>query len=355
MRRAISLARRARPSPNPRVGAVIVRDGVAVGEGWHTAAGQPHAEVEALRDAGEAARGATLYVTLEPCCHTGRTGPCADAVIASGIARVVAGCRDPNPEVAGGGLRRLEEAGLEVVCGVEEEAARGLVAGHERFFRCGLPYVVWKYAMTLDGRISTASGASRWVSGEESRRFVHRMRREKDAVLVGLGTVLADDPLLTPRPPGRLPPPLRVVADSMARTPLSARVLAPRDGRTVILTAEDAPADRVDALARAGALVIGAGRGRVDLDAALRRMAAELGVREVLLESGPRLAASMLRGGLICEIVCFVAAKLFGGGDGPLADIGVLEPAEAPAARISRIRRFGEDVALFAKLEDGCV
>ncbi|MEJ5297351.1 MAG: bifunctional diaminohydroxyphosphoribosylaminopyrimidine deaminase/5-amino-6-(5-phosphoribosylamino)uracil reductase RibD [Armatimonadota bacterium] len=355
MRRAIALARRARPSPNPRVGAVIVRDGEVVGEGWHVAAGQPHAEINALRQAGDAARGAAMYVTLEPCCHTGRTGPCAEAVINAGVARVVAGCADPNPAVAGGGLRRLEGAGITVACGVEEEAARDLIAGHERFFRTGLPYVVWKYAMTLDGRIATVQGLSRWISGEVSRRFVHRMRRESDAILVGIGTVLADDPLLTARPAGSFPPPYRVVADSRARTPLSARLLVPGDGRVIILTAEDAPQHRVEALKSAGAHIICAGQGRVALARALRTLAGDCGVRSVLLEGGPVLAASMLREGLVCEIVCFVAGKLFGDGLAPLADIGVVSPEEAIAAHIRRIRRFGADLAVFAKLDSACV
>ena len=355
MRRAIALARRARPSPNPRVGAVIVRDGEVVGEGWHIAAGQPHAEINALRQAGDAALGATMYVTLEPCCHTGRTGPCAEAVINAGIARVVAGCADPNPAVAGGGLRRLEGAGIAVACGMEEEAARELIAGHERFFRAGLPYVVWKYAMTLDGRIATAQGLSRWISGEASRRFVHRMRRESDAILVGIGTVLADDPFLTARPVGAFPPPYRVVADSLARTPLTARLFAPADGRVIILTTENAPRDQVEALKSAGAHVICAGQGRVDLSLALRTLAEDYGVRSVLLEGGPALAASMLRENLVCEIVCFVAGKLFGDGLSPLADMGVASPAEAVHAHIRRIRRFGADVAIFAKLDGACV
>ncbi|BCW97730.1 MAG: riboflavin biosynthesis protein RibD [Armatimonadota bacterium] len=355
MRRALALARRARPSPNPRVGAVIVRDGEVVGEGWHVAAGQPHAEINALTQAGDAARGATMYVTLEPCCHTGRTGPCAQAVIDAGISRVVAGCADPNPAVAGGGLRRLEGAGIAVACGVEEEAARELIAGHERFFRSRLPYVVWKYAMTLDGRIATAQGLSRWISGEASRRFVHRMRRESDAILVGIGTVLADDPLLTARHAGSFPQPYRVVADSRARTPLSARLLVPGDGRVIILTAEDALQDRVEALKSAGAHVICAGQGRVDLTRALRSLAEDYGVRSVLLEGGPALAASMVRDGLVCEIVCFVAGKLFGEGLGPLGDIGVVSPDEAVQPRIRRIRRFGADVAIFAKLDTACV
>jgi len=355
MRRAIRLARRSRPSPNPRVGAVVVRDGEAVGEGWHEAAGQPHAEVVALSRAGEAARGATLYVTLEPCCHTGRTGPCSEAVVRAGVSRVVAGCEDPNPAVAGGGLRQLRDAGIEVDCGVLEEEARELIAGHERFCRTGLPHVVWKFAMTLDGRIATSQGRSRWISGEESRRYVHRLRRDSDAVLVGIGTVLADDPSLTARPPGSYPPPLRVVADSSARTPLSARVLAGRDGRSVILTAEDAPPDRVEALEAAGASVIRAGRGRVDLEKALRELAERFGVRSLLLESGPCLASSMVRAGLVGDIVCFVAGKLFGGGPGPLGGLDVLDPAEAPRALIRKVRRFGPDVALFAKLDGACV
>jgi len=347
MKLAVRLARCERPSPNPRVGAVVVRDGEAVGMGSHERAGGPHAEVNALAASGHLARGSTVYVTLEPCCHTGRTGPCTEALISAGVAEVVVGSIDPNPSVSGKGIERLRQAGIHVRVGLLTDETDALIVAHTRYVSTGLPLVTWKYAMTLDGRVATCTGESMWVSGEAARRMVHRMRADCDAVLVGIGTALADDPA---RGRTATQQPLRVVADSRARLPVSARMLAPGDGRAVVLATEDAPAERVAALAARGARVLQCGIGRVDLRQALRRLADECAVRDVLLESGPGLAASMVREGLVSEVVCVVAGKLFGGKDapGPLDDIGVRSPSDAFPVSIRRVRRMGEDVVIFA-------
>src|SRR3954466_722160 len=224
MERALALAERGRGAvePNPLVGAVVVRDGTCVGEGWHQRYGGPHAEVHALAAAAEAARGATLYVTLEPCCHFGKTPPCTDAVLAAGVRRVVASMADPFPRVAGGGLDRLRAAGLEVEVGLLEDEARRLNAPYLKRLTTGLPYVTAKWAMTLDGKTAVASGDSRWISGPRSRALVHELRGRMDAILVGIGTALADDPLLTARPPGPRVA-CRVVLDGAARLDLASR------------------------------------------------------------------------------------------------------------------------------------
>ncbi len=323
-----------------------------MGRGRHIAAGLDHAEIGALKDAGAAAAGSDLYVTLEPCCHYGRTGPCTEAIIAAGVSRVVVGCRDPNPQVAGGGILALQRAGVAVEAGVLERTCERLIAGHAKFTQCGLPYVVWKYAMTMDGKVATAAGESRWITCESARSEVHRLRRAVDAVAVGIGTVLADDPLLTPRPAGAGPAPYRLVFDSMARLPLDSALLTEAGGQVVVFVSEDAPDRRCRALRDAGALVIEASKGRVSLAVALRAAADQLDVREVLLESGPELSASFLAEGLVDEILCFVSGKLFGGRDalGPCGGVGIRLPEDAPVAKITRIRRFGEDVAIYGSL-----
>lgn len=352
MRMALRLAHNAWPSPNPRVGAVVVRDGRVVGCGFHQEYGGPHAEVQALAEAGDLAHAATLYVTLEPCCHQGRTGPCTAAILKAGVGRVIAGCRDANPRVSGKGLQQLRAAGVDVREGLCAEEASRLIAGHSKFMTSGLPHVIWKYAMTLDGKVATVTGKSRWISGEASRREVHRMRRDSDAVLVGIGTVLADDPELNVRLPRPQHQPYRVVLDSRARLSVSSRLLRSDGGRVIVAVSEAAPVDSIRRLEDVGAAVIVAGAQRVDITQALRSLASTYSVREVLLEGGPELAASALGAGVVDHIVCFIAGKLFGGATaaGPLGGQGISDPALAPEAHITRIRKLGEDAAIYAAL-----
>jgi diaminohydroxyphosphoribosylaminopyrimidine deaminase/5-amino-6-(5-phosphoribosylamino)uracil reductase len=339
-------------SPNPAVGAVLVRDGAMVGEGSHLRAGAPHAEVVALAAAGERARGATCYVTLEPCAHHGRTPPCADALAAAGVARVVAACSDPNPRVDGRGLSRLRASGVAVEVGVGEAEARALNRAFFTFVRTGRPHVTLKSAMTLDGKIAAADGASRWVTGEAARAEAHRLRFAADALLVGIGTVLQDDPRLTVRLPG-LPPkePLRVVADSRLRTPVDARVVTGGDpSRTVVACVGPAPARAADALAARGVRVLQlpAADGRVDLSALLVALAG-LDVVGVLAEGGAELGAALLDADLVDRIAFFVAPRLLGGrgAPGPIGGAGRALKAAVGVTSVSR-RMIGEDLLIEA-------
>jgi diaminohydroxyphosphoribosylaminopyrimidine deaminase/5-amino-6-(5-phosphoribosylamino)uracil reductase len=342
MRRALRLAARAagRTSPNPMVGTVVVRGGEVVGEGYHRAAGEPHAEVNALAKAGDAARGATLYTTLEPCAHHGRTPPCVDAIVHAGIRRVVAAMRDPDPRTDGKGFRHLRAAGVEVEQGVLETEALRLNEGFVSRVRRGRPFVVVKLATTLDGRV-TAKGR-RYLVGKRALREVHRLRDRFDAVLVGIGTVLADDPLLTVREvTGR--DPLRVIVDTDARTPPSAKVIRAKDPqRTVLLVARDADARRTNKLRDAGVLLTTLPRsdGGLDLGAAMRWLG-EHGVNTVLSEAGPRVAGALVRAGLADRLM--IITTPIAGGDGPPALAGVTDTADL---RNVRVRRFGEDVAI---------
>ncbi|MEV4543701.1 bifunctional diaminohydroxyphosphoribosylaminopyrimidine deaminase/5-amino-6-(5-phosphoribosylamino)uracil reductase RibD [Micromonospora echinaurantiaca] len=337
MRRAIELAARGlgTTSPNPVVGCVLLdAAGVVVGEGFHAYAGGPHAEIVALAQAGERARGGTAVVTLEPCDHTGRTGPCSTALIQAGVARVVIAVPDPNP-VASGGAATLRAAGIQVDLGVRAaEAEAGNVAWLTSMRR-GWPYVIWKYAATLDGRSAAADGTSMWITSEAARMDVHALRGTVDAVLVGVGTVLADDPRLTARNlrDGTLAirQPLRVVVDSAGRTPADARV---RDGaaRTWIATADE----------------VGAGPdGRVDLPALLAALHGR-GVRAVLLEGGPQLAGAFLAAGLVDKIVGYVAPRLLGAGPAALVDAGVTTIAEAIDLELTDVTQIGPDLRITA-------
>ncbi|HWV37598.1 MAG TPA: bifunctional diaminohydroxyphosphoribosylaminopyrimidine deaminase/5-amino-6-(5-phosphoribosylamino)uracil reductase RibD [Vulgatibacter sp.] len=313
-----------RTSPNPPVGAVIVRDGAVVGAGHHSFAGGPHAEAEALAAAGDAARGGDLYVTLEPCDHLGRTPPCAPAVAGAGIARVFIGATDPNPIVSGRGIRRLREAGLQVETGVLGAACEALIEGWSLFIRAGRPWVVAKVASTLDGRIATASGDARWITGEGARARVHRLRSEVDAVIVGRGTVIADDPALTARIPGGRDP-LRVILDSRLSVSPTARVFA-RGSAAGAIAACIGPADpdRAAALRGAGAEVLEceAVDGRVALEPLLRGLAAR-GVVQVLVEGGAGVFGAFLEAGLVDRLLLHYGPKVFGGGpawaNGPVA------------------------------------
>jgi diaminohydroxyphosphoribosylaminopyrimidine deaminase/5-amino-6-(5-phosphoribosylamino)uracil reductase len=303
-------------SPNPMVGALVVARGRIVGRGHHAGAGRPHAEAVALRRAGRFARGATLYVSLEPCCHTRkRTPPCAPLVIASGIRRVVVAMRDPNPLVGGRGVAALRRAGLEVRVGCLAREAERLNEAYLHWVRTGRPWVTLKAGMTLDGKIAAAGGESQWITGVASRRDAHRLRAQVDAVMVGIGTVLRDNPRLTARVPGRLRQPLRVVVDSRGRIPPNAMVLSPalRSG-TLVATTHGAPRRRIERLRKLGANVLcfAAQGGRVPL-ASLLLALGRLKVTSVLLEGGSELNASALRSGLINRVRLYIALRLLGG------------------------------------------
>jgi diaminohydroxyphosphoribosylaminopyrimidine deaminase / 5-amino-6-(5-phosphoribosylamino)uracil reductase len=358
MRLALRLAARARgrTSPNPMVGAVVVRRGEIVGRGFHRKAGDAHAEVVALVQAGTRARGAELFVNLEPCNHVGRTGPCVRCVLDAGVARVVVGMRDPNPKVDGKGLRALRRAGVEVVAGVLERECRELNEAFVCYITRQRPFVTWKSAITLDGRVATRSGDSRWVTGEAARLEGHRLRDVQDTILVGVGTVLADDPELTCRlPKGR--DPIRVIVDSHLRTPTTARVVgvaATSQAPTWIVCGEGAPERRRVALEKHGARVIPVGtdgRGRVSVAALLRALALR-DVSTVLLEGGPTLAGSFWRDGVIDRVVAFVAPKLLGDPAAlPMLDgAEVTAMADARSLRDVRTRLVGEDLMVAGRV-----
>ncbi|MBI3013825.1 MAG: bifunctional diaminohydroxyphosphoribosylaminopyrimidine deaminase/5-amino-6-(5-phosphoribosylamino)uracil reductase RibD [Candidatus Tectomicrobia bacterium] len=350
MRQALTLARNGLglTNPNPLVGAVIVRDGEVVGSGYHQRAGLEHAEILALRMAGEAARGATLHVNLEPCCHSGKTPPCTRALIAAGLKRVVAGMEDPNPLVAGKGIRELREAGIEVTVGILEGECRQLNEAFIKYISTGSPFVTAKVAMTLDGKIATRTGESRWITGEEARRRAHQMRSEADAVLVGSRTVQVDDPELTVRLPGRTWPrqPLRVILDSKLSIPLSYKVFCDGGG-TLVVGTDQASAGRLRSLEEKGisVLILPSRGGRVDLSALVR----ELGRRTVshlLIEGGGEVIGDALSMGVVDKMVFFIAPKILGGREavpavgGPELD----RLAEARSLSDVMVERVGEDI-----------
>jgi len=338
MRRALQLAAlgQGRTSPNPMVGALVLgADGSLVGEGYHARAGEPHAEVGALAQAGDRARGGTLVVTLEPCCHHGRTPPCTEAVIAAGIARVVVAMEDPNPLVAGGGLERMRAAGLEVICGVAGAEALALNAAFVHRLRSGRPRGLLKWAMSVDGRTALPNGASQWISGPAARQWVHRLRAGCDAVIVGGGTVRADDPLLTSRG-RRTPEPLRVVLSRSLDLPPGARLWDTAAAPTLVAHGPEAPPERRQALDRLAGQAAGGALQRLELPAcepaALLEALAGRGCNQVLWECGPALAAAALRQGCVQELAAVVAPKLLGGlpARTPLADLGLERMEQVP-------------------------
>lgn len=341
MRMALAEAERGRGAvePNPLVGAVVVRDGRCVGVGYHRAFGGPHAEVFALEAAGERARGATLYVTLEPCCHHGKTPPCSEAVVRAGIARVVAAMRDPFPKVAGGGFEQLRGAGVAVEVGVEEEAARRLNAPYLKRLATGRPYVIAKWAMSLDGRTAAHTGDSRWISGEASRRLVHERRGQMDGILVGIGTAIADDPLLTVRPPGPRVP-ARIVVDSRARLPLDgALVRTAREVPLLVAVAESAPVERVRALAERGCEVLTlSGGGAIVSVTGLLDELGRRGMTNLLVEGGGRILGAFADAGEIDEVDAFIAPILVGGPAAHCPLFGEGAGLIASATRVSGLR-----------------
>ncbi len=345
MARALELAARGlfTTDPNPRVGCVMVRDGQVVGEGWHVRAGEPHAEVLALRAAGPLARGATAYVTLEPCSHTGRTPPCADALIAAGAARVVCSSDDPNPRVAGAGIRRLRAAGIAVSTGVAAAAARALNVGFFSRFDRGRPWLRLKLAMSLDARTAPAGGGRVWISGEASRADVQAWRARSGAVLTGAGTVRVDDPRLDVRLAygAWVRQPLRVLLDPMLSCATGANLF--QGAGALVFAAPDAPrrsedSARVERLPRAA--------GGLDLHIVTARLA-ELEVNELLVECGPRLAGAFVTAGLVDELLLYMAPTLLGADAAPLLQVSGLGPiGSLPAFDIHDVRRMGDDLRL---------
>jgi diaminohydroxyphosphoribosylaminopyrimidine deaminase/5-amino-6-(5-phosphoribosylamino)uracil reductase len=360
MRAALALARRGLGNawPNPAVGCVLVKDGRVIGRGWTQPGGRPHAETEALRRAGEAARGATAYVTLEPCSHHGRTPPCCEALAGAGIARVVMAMRDPDPRVNGRGLAMLRGAGIVVEEGLLEAEARALNAGFFRRIQAGMPVVTLKLASTLDGRIATSTGESRWITGEAARREVHALRARHDAILVGSGTVLADDPDLTCRIPGmERVPMLRVVADARLRTPPAARLVQGAGVAPVlIITAPGHPPSAQAPFIAAGADIVTVpahAAGGLDLPSLLRALGRR-GVTRVLAEGGAGLAAALLRQGLVDRLVWFHAPAVMGGDGHPaLEGLRLAALSAMPRFRRTAQRALGEDMlSEFERIED---
>lgn len=348
MERALRLARRGRgrTRPNPPVGALVVRGNRVVGEGWHRAAGQPHAEVLALAAAGDRARGATMVVTLEPCSHHGRTPPCTDALIAAGIRRCVIAMRDPNPRVDGRGMRALRRAGIELTLGPCADEARELLDGYVLSHVETRPRVTWKVASTLDGRIADASGQARWITGPEARRHGHGLRRIADAIVVGSGTARADDPRLTVRAVRTPNQPLRVVCDSRLRLPTTLTLFGPRLAEgTAVACRRDAPRRAQQRLEERGVTVwrLPAAAGGVSPRALARKLAAT-GHHEVLLEGGATLGTAWLRAGLVDRIAIYTAPRLMGSeGRDWLDGLGIRSLGRAVQGRISTVRRLGAD------------
>lgn len=360
MSRALMLAERGlyTTEPNPRVGCVLVADGEVVGEGWHVRAGEGHAEVNALAQAGERARGATAYVTLEPCSHFGKTPPCADALIKAGVSRMVAAMQDPNPQVAGNGLQRLREAGIAVECGLLEEQARALNPGFIKRMQQGLPWVRVKLAMSLDGRTAMASGESKWITGPAARADVQRLRARSGAVVSGADSVLLDDSALTVRASELGLPsdeaaaaaerqPLRVLVDSLRRVPLEQRFFREAGPSLVISTSAEQAAD--DYLAAGSELLAVPGAdGKVDLQAVLQTLAAR-GCNEVLVEAGAGLSGAFWRAGLVDELIVYMAPRLLGSQARPLMQLPFESMSEAMDVAITDMRAIGQDWRITAR------
>jgi len=352
MRMALRLAEKAkgRTSPNPMVGAVVVKNNKVISRGYHLRAGEPHAEAIALAKAGAAAKGATLYVTLEPCSHTNkRTPPCSPLVIQSGVKRVVVAMIDPNPRVSGNGLKALRKAGVQVVQGVLESESKKLNEAFVKHIATGMPFVTLKIAQTLDGRIATAGGESKWITGEQARAEGHRLRDSHDAILVGINTILKDDPSLTTRiPQGR--DPLRIIVDTKLRTPLSAKVIKQTSSaKTCIATIAGMPTNKLEALLDSGAeiLLVKERNKQVDLKA-LMKILGSSGITSVLIEGGAEVNASALKAGIVDKVVAFVAPMLMTGKDS-LCSIGGESPQKlGQAIRISEVtsRFVGQDLMI---------
>jgi diaminohydroxyphosphoribosylaminopyrimidine deaminase/5-amino-6-(5-phosphoribosylamino)uracil reductase len=353
MQQALDLARCAegRTAPNPAVGAVIVKNGVVVGSGFHPKAGDPHAEIFALRAAGEQARGADIYVTLEPCSHHGRTGPCCDALIAAGVARVFIGIQDPNPQVSGQGISRLRTAGIIVSVGICAVECRCLVAPFIKWITRHQPFMILKSAMTLDGRIATSSGESQWITNEHSRLYAHRLRDKVDAIMVGVGTVLLDNPRLTTRLASGGRDPLRIVVDSKLRTPVDAAIVnLTSTAKTIIFTTPLADQQKIAAMRKlpmVDVVQMPSCAQKVDLSAMMEYLA-DHAVQTVLVEGGAELNMALFNAKLIDRVMFFFAPKLFGGDDGKSMFVGQGVAHLADALHLTDVRTqcFADDVLI---------
>lgn len=353
MKQALALAQYAlgRTSPNPMVGAVIVRDGRVVGEGWHRQAGTPHAEINALQQAGDLASNATIYVTLEPCSHHGRTGPCVDALIAAGIKKVIIAMTDPNPLVAGQGIYKLREAGIQVIEGVLASEAAKLNEVFIKWISTKKPFVLLKSAMSLDGKIASYTGHSKWITGSQSRDYVHQLRDTYDAILVGIGTVLADNPSLTTRLAYQGKNPIRVIVDSTARIPINSNVVTDGLARTIIAVTDKAPQEKIDALRTCGVEVIECKTKSAGVSLShLFKILGEQQITSILIEGGATINASILEDNLVDKINWFIAPKIIGGANAPspIGGKGIADVNDAKLFEDIHMESIGEDILISA-------
>lgn len=348
MKKALQLAAkgRGRTSPNPMVGAVIVKGGKIISEDYHRRSGTPHAEILALRKAGKLAKGAMLFINLEPCCHTDKkTPPCANAIIESGLKKVVIAMIDPNPKVAGKGIKSLKSAGIEIEVGIMETEARRLNETFTKFITKREPFVILKAAQSLDGKIATASGESKWITGDKARQYVHKLRNEVDAVMVGIGTVIADDPSLDCRvKDGRNP--YRIIVDSSLKIPLDAKVLTHNDKKTIIATTKRADREKINSIIKNGnrVLIVKSRDGRVDLKSLVKELG-RLEITSVLIEGGSSLNASALSSGIVDKAIFFCAPKIIGGVDA-IPSIGGTSPASLKKVikvKDLKVKQLGDD------------
>lgn len=352
MLRAIELAKLGSGfvNPNPAVGAVIVKDGRIIGEGYHHAYGSLHAERDAFSKLTESAEGATIYVTLEPCCHYGKQPPCTEAVIENKIARVVVGSRDPNPKVSGKGCKQLRDNGIEVIEDFMREECDRINPVFFHYIQTGRPYVVMKYAMTLDGKIATYTGESKWITGETAREHVHKIRSMYSCIMAGIGTVLADDPMLNVRLDGNVHQPVRIIIDSNLRIPLDSNIVkSAGEYRTVVACGSNAAKDKVDALAASRVEVISFPdeKGQVDLGKVTEWMSKQ-NLDSVLIEGGGQIHEAALKAGIVNHVMAYVAPKMFGGKDAktPVEGMGIESPSQSPRFSYTGMTRLGEDLLL---------
>lgn len=354
MGRALDLAERGLGwvEPNPMVGCVLVKNGVIVGEGWHQRFGGPHAEIEALRAAGPEARGADAYVTLEPCCHEGKTGPCTRALIEAGVSRVIVGCEDPNPQVAGQGVAELQSAGIAVSFSGMAKEARDLIAPFQKLVMTGRPWVIAKWAMTLDGKIATRTGSSQWISGEQSRAKVHELRGRVDGIMVGRGTVEADDPLLTARPTGPRQA-TRIVLDTDASLSCGSQLVQTfEQAPLIVAVGENAPQERKQKLEAAGVqLVTCPGRDRKERLASLLDELGDRQMTNLLIEGGAEVLGTCFDIGAVDELLVFIAPKVVGGdGIGPIAGHGIAQMEDALRISELTVEQSGDDLCFSGRL-----